>query len=307
MSSPAEQSIAKTNSQTSDAAAYIAVILIWSTTPLAIKWSNGGFSPIAAVSARMLLALSVAIALCLLLRKSLPFRRENLRVYLAASLGVFPNMLLVYWAAQYVSSGQISVLFGLSPFFIGVFSIWVLKENPFSLLRIFAFCLAIIGLSVLFYDSFKINASALYGVLAMLCSNSLFALSSVTVKKLSQDVPPFEQTLGALAFAVPGFLLCWILLDRQIPATFTMQSLGAVVYLAVCGSLLGFLAFFSVVQRFSISTMSVIPLITPVLALILGHQLADEPLGFNTWLGTILVIMALLIYERSRARVTLQH
>lgn len=294
-----DNSIAKSNIAAADAAAFVTVILVWSTTPLAIKWSNGGFSPIAAVSARMMLALAIAVALCLLVRRSLPFSRKNLRVYIAASLGVFPNMLLVYWAAQYVSSGQISVLFALSPFFIGVFSILLLKENPFSMLRVLAFCLAIAGLTVVFYDSFKLNATAIYGVLAMLGSNTLFAFSSVSVKKLSQDVPPFEQTLGALTIAVPGFLLSWLLLDRQIPSMPTMQSLGAVIYLALCGSLLGFLALFAVVQRFSVSTMSVIPLVTPAMALILGHQLAGEALGLNTWLGTALVITALLIYDRN--------
>ena len=96
-------------------AAYIGVILIWSTTPLAIKWSSepGGF--LFGLTGRMLLGVVVSLALVGLLRIRLPWHREARRTYLAAGFGLFGSMLLVYWSSQYIPSGWMSVLSASHP------------------------------------------------------------------------------------------------------------------------------------------------------------------------------------------------
>ena len=50
-------------------AAYLGIILIWSTTPLAVKWSGEGPGYLFGVSARM----AIGTLLCLLLVQLLPF------------------------------------------------------------------------------------------------------------------------------------------------------------------------------------------------------------------------------------------
>ena len=50
-------------------ATYLLVILIWATTPLAIKWGNDSISPITAVSLRISLAVIVALLLALVFRR----------------------------------------------------------------------------------------------------------------------------------------------------------------------------------------------------------------------------------------------
>jgi drug/metabolite transporter (DMT)-like permease len=81
--------------------AYLTVILIWSTTPLAIKWSTQGTG--------------FAFAIMTLWRVGMPMHRRARMSYLVGGLGVFGAMTLTYWGSQYIHSGLISVLFGLSP------------------------------------------------------------------------------------------------------------------------------------------------------------------------------------------------
>ena len=52
--------------------AYLLVIIIWSTTPLAIKWSGESVGFIFGVSARMLIGAVLAMALTLVYFKKLP-------------------------------------------------------------------------------------------------------------------------------------------------------------------------------------------------------------------------------------------
>ena len=77
--------------------AYVVVVLTWSTTPLAIYFSNSSLTFITAVTVRMILALLGFGLLMLVLRKRLVNSPKDWWVFSASALGLFPNMLLVYW------------------------------------------------------------------------------------------------------------------------------------------------------------------------------------------------------------------
>ncbi len=189
--------------------AYGLVVLIWSTTPLAIQWSNDSVSFITAVLMRMGVAAALAVVVVALLRRRLFARPGVWKAYLAASFGIFPNMLVVYWSAQFIPSGLIAVIFALSPFVTGMLSWLILRENPFSLRRIIALLVALTGLCIIFWDQLHIDARSALGIGGILLSCGLFSLSSVSLKRLDQGAGPLEQTAGALLFALPGLVLCW--------------------------------------------------------------------------------------------------
>ena len=278
-------------------AAYLAVIAIWSTTPLAIKFSNDSLSPYAAVSLRMVLGLVFLLFIASLLRTS-SVRLKNWKTYFAASLSMFPNMVIVYWAAQYIPSGIVSVLFGLTPFFSGIASIWLLKDNPFNARRILALLIAVSGLVLIFYDQMNINQESIKGIVEILISNALFSISGVWVKKLSTQVAPLEQTTGALLIAVPGFIVSWIVFDGQIPLQISSSSLYGTLYLAIFGTIVGYLCFFYILKILAVEVVSLIPLITPALALQLGSMLGGEAFGWRILVGSGMIITALAFYEK---------
>jgi drug/metabolite transporter (DMT)-like permease len=280
--------------------AYLSVVLIWATTPLAIQWSSDSLSFIAAAAARMLLAFSLALFIHAFLHQSLSVYWRQRTIYFAASIGIFPNMPLVYWAAQFIPSGLVAVLFALTPFVMGVMTLILLKQNPFGIKRVLALLLAISGLLVIFYHQIRIESESVYGVVGILLSCILFSFSSVWVKRLTlnseQQATSFQQATGALLFALPGLLLTWWWIDGSIPVQVSPKSAGAIVYLAVIGSLFGAIMFFYILQRLSASTVALITLMTPVLAIVIGKQLADEALSGQTLVGVGIVLIALLLY-----------
>jgi hypothetical protein len=96
-------------------AAFLSILLVYSTTPLAIKWSSEGAGFLFGVAGRMTLGTLMAVSLIRLLGLTLPWHREALLTYVAACLGMYGTMLSVFWGVQFIPSGWISVLFGLTP------------------------------------------------------------------------------------------------------------------------------------------------------------------------------------------------
>ena len=280
--------------------AYLSVVLIWATTPLAIQWSSDSLSYTAAALARMAIALAIALLVHALLRKSLSTYWQHARIYFAASISIFPNMLVVYWGVQFIPSGLVAVIFAMSPFVTGLMTLLLLKQNPFTLRRVVALVLALVGLVVIFYHQLQFDDRSVYGIASILLSCVLFSFSSVWVKKLTQqetvNLDAFHQASGALLFSLPGLLLSWWLIDGALPQQVSVKSGASIIYLAIIGSLVGAALFYYILQRLSASSVSLITLMTPVLAIIIGKQLADEDLSSQTLMGVAVVLLALLLY-----------
>jgi drug/metabolite transporter (DMT)-like permease len=289
--------------------AYFSVVLIWATTPLAIQWSSDSLSFIAAAVTRMAIALAIALLVHGLLRKSLSTYWQHARIYFAASIGIFPNMPVVYWGVQFIPSGLVAVIFAMSPFVTGLMTLLLLKQNPFTLRKIVALVLALAGLVVIFYHQLQFNTRSVYGIASILLSCVLFSFSSVWVKKLTQQqtvsLDAFHQASGALLFSLPGLVLSWWLMDGVLPQQISVKSGASIVYLAIMGSLVGAALFFYILQRLSATAVSLITLMTPVLAIIIGKQLADEALSSQTLTGVAIVLFALLLYLPWSVRVAI--
>ena len=281
--------------------AYMAVIIIWSTTPLAIKFSNDSLTPLASISLRIVLAVAIACVLLVLWSRKWPLRRSNWPVYLAAAIGLFPNMPLVYVASNYIPSGLVAILFGLTPFVNGLLAIPMLGEPRLTATKWLSLVVAMLGLWVVFSEQLNLGEDAATGIVLMVISVIVFCFSSLLVKRLSRDytVQPVEQALGSMIFALPGLMLCWWVMDDDFQLMFSEQSLWALLYLAIIGSLLGFVAYFRILKSMSIATVSLIPLMTPVFAVALGAWFAGERVGLSTLLGGGFILIALGFYQGS--------
>lgn len=88
--------------------------------PLAIKISSQGYSPLAAVSMRFVLATILACMIVALVSHHSGLKRKHWKAYAVASFAIFPNMPLVFTATTYISSGLVSVMFATAPLIMGV-------------------------------------------------------------------------------------------------------------------------------------------------------------------------------------------
>ena len=276
---------------------YITVILIWTTTPLAIKWSSEGTGFVFAVSSRMLLGAVLAMLLALVMRLDIPWHKSAIKTYLFSGFGITVSMMFVYWAAQYIPSGWISLIFGLSPIITGLLMFVVHGENEFTKDKLLGLFLGLAGLTVIFTTGFALSAKALMGLVAVLLSTVIYSLTAIKVKQHSDGIPALTVTAAGLMFAVPVYSMSWCFLDGELPETIASRAGMSILYLAFFGSVIGFALFFYILKHVSASRVSLITLVTPVLALLLGRYLNDEPLTVEIVAGALMILAGLALYE----------
>lgn len=279
-------------------AAYLTVILIWSTTPLAIKWSAQGTGFAFAVASRMAIGLALAGLILVLWRIRMPMNPRARKSYLAGGLGMFGAMTLTYWGAQYIHSGLVSVLFGLSPLVTGVLALIWLDEEALTGNKLAGMFLGLVGLAVIFGDTHEMGgAHAVAGVLALLAAVLIYSATLVWIKRIGDDSPPLATTAGTLAVALPLFALVWWASGDRMPAHLPVRAGLAIVYLGVFGSVLGFALYYYVIKHLETGRVALITLVTPALALMLGSLFNGEIIGMRLWAGSALIGLGLTVHQ----------
>lgn len=278
-------------------AAFLSVVLIWSTTPLAIQWSSqdGGF--LFGISARMVLSVFVCLVLVALTSRRMLWHRRALASYLVAGLGIWGAMTAVYWGAQHVPSGLVSVVFGLTPLVTALMAALWLDEPSLTFPRLAGIAASLVGLWVIFGQGPGVDPALGLGLVGLLVSVTIHSASSVWLKRIDAGLHPLETTTGALMIAVPLFLLDWWLLDGGLPEALGRRTLLSIVYLAVFGSVLGFVLYYYLLAKVQASRVALITLLTPVLALALGEAVNGEQVELGTVLGTGIILAGLSLFH----------
>ena len=278
-------------------AAYLAVVILWSTTPLAVKWSGEGPGFLFGVTSRMLIGTVPTLLLLAALRVRVPWHKQAIQTYLFSSLSVFGAMFTIYWSAQFIPSGFISVLFALAPIFTGVLAwIW-LGERSLTPAKVFGVLLGIAGLAVMFRSAITLGENGIMGVLGLLGAVLLFSISGVGVKRHGSDLHAVAANAGGLMIASAMYLLVWVVFDGELPSEIPLRALGSIVYLGVLGTTVGFALYMYLLKRLPVATLTLVTLITPATALILGQLLNDEVVGNEVWYGAGLITVGLMVHQ----------
>lgn len=278
-------------------AAYLGIILIWATTPLAIKWSGEGPGFLFGLSARMVLGVILSSLLMTILARRLSWRREAVLSYLASGMSIYGGMLPVYWAAQYIPSGLISVIFAISPIVTGIFATVWLRESALTPLRLLGIGLGLAGLAAIFGTGGRLGPQAPLGILGVLLAVVFHSLGSVWVKAVGARLPALSTVTGGLLVAAPLFLITWGLFDGHWPVQVPARAWQSIVYLGVVGSVVGFVLFYYVLQHLETSRVMLVTLLTPVLALLIGQAFNGEHIAPVVWLGTCCILLGMAVHQ----------
>jgi len=277
---------------------FVVVLIIWTTTPLAIKWSSVD-APMTSALLRMLIGVIFCGSVVIFM--SSKFRTDSAarKIYLVGGLSIFVCLSLFYAAAQQIPSGWIAVLFGLSPLTTGLFSAMVEPETKLTPSRLVGLALGLGGLYLVFSAGLNFADASIEGIVLTLIAVLLSSGTSVITRQLvkGQDLPGMQITTGSLIVAIPFFLIAVLILEPELNFSFTQKAWQAVFYLGLIGTGVGFTLYYYLLQHVTANRIALITLVTPISALSVGSWLNNEPLVPEVWMGASLVCIGLLLYE----------
>jgi len=269
------------------------VTLIWGTTWAAIRVGLSGIPPFKAIALRF--AIACAILLAVAWWRGIPLGRRpherllwvvNGLLFFCVSFGV------VYWAEQFVPSGLTAVLFSLFPLFVALLAHVALPGERLSARSGVGAVVAFLGVAVMFSEDFrKLGGDhVLFGSCLLLLSPTVSAISSVTIKRWGAGVHPISLAAVPMGICAGVMTVLAALFESDRPVTWGPAAAFSLAYLAIAGSCVTFTLYYWLLRHVRASRVALLSYATPVIAVLTGVLLLDEPFTGRLAIGAALVI-----------------
>lgn len=285
---------------------YLAVVLIWGTTWLAIKFQLGEVSPEVSIFYRFAIASVSLLLYCKLRKTSLRFKKqEHLFLFLLGAALFSINFIFIYKSTLYLISGLVSVVFSLVSLFNIINSYLFFKKTPEKHV-VLGGILGLIGIITLFWKSIfgvSFNNQTLLGICLALIGTLIFSLgniiSSRNQKKGMRLVP---GTAIAMAYGA-SIMLIYVLakgLSLDLPPNFSYWI--SLLYLAIPGSVIAFLFYLGLVSRIGPEKAGYATIFFPLIALTLSYLFETYRWSWSDLMGVGLILFGnyVVMYKRKQ-------
>ena len=278
---------------------YCLVVVIWGTTWIAIYLQQGPVS--APVSIFWRFAVATALMMIIMLARG-KLRSLSLRDHLFCLLQGSCVFCFIFWcfytAAAWINTGLESVIFSMAVLFNAVNSFFFFGQKP--PLRFYcAAALGLTGIVTLFWHdlmSSGFSGSLLLGIGLSALGTYGFSLGNmISLRHQKKGLEVMTTNSWAMLYGTLLIATIALLRGDNFTPQWTFSYLGALLYLAVFGSVIAFGAYFTLVGRIGPSNAAYSTLLFPLVALSFSTVYEGYSWQMNAVAGLVLILVGNLV------------
>lgn len=274
--------------------------LLWGGNVVSIKLGLKMLSPFTFTATRVLLGLIIIGAWSITQRVSLTITRKEILPLLTLSLLFLVQVFGLHVGTHLTFASHSTVMMSSYPFFTAIFSHFFLKGDNLTPRTTIGVIIAFLGVILTFIPQLENDFSqkVLLGNTIVLGSSLLLASRTILSKKMLSSISPEKLLFWMLLFNLPILLMLSLIVERNIPISFSLMGVCAILYVGVVIAGFCFLAYTTILSRYSASRVTIPFFITPVFGVFLSWTITHDPVGPNIIIGTILVATGIILSSR---------
>ena len=282
------------------------VYLFWGSTYLAIDIAVQTIPPGLMCGIRFSIAGLVILLVCALTGRKILYSPKQ--IVLCAIVGLLLLMggnLTLSYAELSVSSGLAALIIAITPLWFLVLDSLLLGDHHISRRGKTGLFLGIVGLFVLVWPELRagsLGRRELFASLSLIGGSFSWALGSVLSKKWQSGMDVFGATGWQISAAGVGNFLFAFLAEDVRHVHWSARSLGAVGYLVVCGSWIGYTAYIWLLDHAPTSKVSTYAYVNPVVAVFLGWLILHERVDRFILAGSAIVVLSVILVTSAKVK-----
>lgn len=280
--------------------AFASVYLAWGSTYLAIRIGVQHVPPTVLAGVRFLLAGAGMLAVLKATGRLAPVRARDLRaIALIAFLMLIGGNGLVVWAEQSVDSGFAALLVATVPIWMAGLAALPPARERLPVTAVAGIALGFLGVAVLVSPSLGRGGDPA-GALALLVASFSWSCGSIYSRHAGIRADPVTVTAWEMLLAGAMFLAIGTVTGGVFTAELDAAGIGAIIYLIVAGSWIGFTAYVWLLANVPAAKAATYAYVNPVIALVLGWWFLDEAITPPIIAGSAIVVVAVALVTSAR-------
>jgi drug/metabolite transporter (DMT)-like permease len=262
---------------------------LWGGNSLAIKIGLQDFPPMALAFFRFVIGLVVIGGWSLYRRIPLRLRRGELPRLLLLTTIFILQIITLNTGTLYTSASRSTIFINVYPFFTALFAhLWIPGER-LSVTKTLGIVVAFSGVFVVVAPKLGQGEANVLGDLIVLVSGCFLGLRVVVTKLLIQSIHPYRLLAWLLTLSLPVYVVISLLLERGEPMQLTLSAAAALLYQGGVIAGFCFLAWTSILERYSASKLVVLFFATPLSGVLFSHLILGDELTLSLLGGAALV------------------
>ena len=280
--------------------AFALVYLFWGSTYLGISVAVRDVPPYVMTGTRFLIAGVVMLAYCALSGRRIAVSSgQLLRLAIIGCLLLTLANTLLAWAEETLPTGLAALIVAITPLWFLLVDSFLMRGDRVSYRGYIGLLLGIVGIAVLLWPKLQsVNVREhrqIYPAFVLMFGTFCWSVGSALSKRWQTGIDPFSASGWEMALAGVMNLLVAAVLGEYPHAHWTPQAIGAVAYLIVFGSWVGFSAYIWLLQHVSMSKVATYAYVNPVVAVILGWFFLHERVDIYLLAGTLIIVSSVAL------------
>lgn len=273
---------------------------IWSSSFMWIKIAVQEIGPITLVAFRALFGLLFGVVVIFIQRVQWPRDFKSwLPLLLLGLTNVAIPFFLISWGEQSIDSAVASVLDATVPLFTILIAHYLLHDDKMTLPKVMGLLIGFAGVVVLMSkDLFNASTNSLLGQAAVILASAFYAMSSVYVRKTTEDTPGIMRSAIPLISASAVMWLSTFLFESPVQLPQLGITWIALLWLGIFGSGLAFVMAYYLIHEIGPTRTTMVTYLFPLGGVILGVTFLNEELTWQLITGAVLIVLSLVVANR---------
>lgn len=293
----------KRQNATTKTKAYVALTIVsitWGTTWLASKAAVQLMPPLQMISFRQFSAGCLLLLYFLFKKHTMPTGKQWQSILVLSLLNFLLSNGLSTWGVKYISSGLGSIISAIFPLWLVIILFFKGKRIPTG--AIIGMLLGFGGVCIIFYEHLNdfFNADFRFGIIISVIASITWAFGTIYTQKHAINFNPyvslgFQMFISGTILLITAYSTGNVIPLKDIP----LLAWGSIAYLVIISSLITFVAYIYTLQHLPATLASVYAYINPIIAILLGALLVNEPFTWFIAIGGLVTIAGVYLMNRS--------
>ena len=289
--------------------AFAAIYLLWGSTYVAIVIAIQTIPPFMMAGVRFIVAGVLLYLWCRIQGQTTPGIQSLTHISFSGILMLFGGTGAVVWVEQYLASSLTAIIVATVPLWFVLLDRYQWKYHLSGTRIIIGLLIGFAGVLLLFADRSTFNLGGdrmkVISFFVLLAGTIFWAIGSLYSKyKPVQGSPMIKAAIQMMAAGVVFIIVAWLAGEhhRVVLDAISLNSILAVAYLIVAGSLLGYLSYIWLLSIRPPSLVGTYAYVNPVVAIFLGWLIAAERINGQQVIALVIILAGVVLVNFSKKK-----